>query len=1675
MRKIAPTLLVLFVSFVTLIAQPPSYSRARLEGASKLPNANYFALDTLGEQWYSTHPDDTSEMTGSLEYLRWQSFWQFRVTHEDSIPGYFRYAHQAVYQQSQTPFNCAGNNGSNWICLGPFSPSVSSTGGYNRNGRMDCIASYPGNPNIVFAGSLHSGLWKTTNFNSASPTWTNVTDYLNLAGLGASGIVIDPLVNSGGFHTIWISTASYRFDFAFYGIGVLRSVDGGTTWQQTGLSPLAQQGMQTFDIILDISSPVNSRTLFAMVNKYIYRSVDDGVSWTVGQATIPAIVGNGYGQDIQMIDADVHPTNSNIVYASTNGPHSTFCLTSARYYRSTDGGQNFQDLTQTALSPAPTLFFEWLEVETTPANPNVVYIMGFSNGNDGNFYRYIYKSTDAGINFALVSIGTTPETNQMVVSQNDENVLYFFDGIRMFRSIDGGVSNCQVNNASAPYYHSDVRSIFIEQATAGGVNDLVYFTTDGGITTVQFSSPSSCGATTVYADKNGIGLNITQFYGLDIAEEDPDYVVAGAQDNHQMRLLNGTWSQVGGVGDGQEVLFNDNCYTTGYYGRANTGITNLPIDYMNNSFTGSVGVFPLLNQHCMVTRPMYFDRDNDYIYTGYADITRRPAFCPQNNTGSWQLVSNFSAPPWNMSPVRKITSFDINERDRNTIYCSFYAFGPTRAFFKTNDGGATWTDLTGGLSALQYHIITDIVTDPSNANKIWVTLSGFANNVGENRVYYSSDGGATWNDASSGLSNFPTNCIVYEKGTNDGLYLGTDMGVFYHNATMSNPYWVCYSQNIPPSAYVIDLEISYCAKTITAATYGRSIWQSNLSPSSQSVPITYPTNATLIGRKLFNCDLVVVPGTTLTISGSTTEIDMTKGHKIIVQRGGKLIVDGAKITSACNDFWKGIEVWGTPTQPQGNTSSNGQGTVTIINGATIENAEVGVAATRFDATGLPDFQYGGGIIRAVSANFRNNITATQLWAYHGSIASNFSYFKNCNFETDANWLNNTVYPKSFVDLYEVDRVSLLGCSFKNTAPGNFPVGNQGTGIFSVDAMFRVADYCPTPICNNPVSSSFQNLTYGVNGSASMPILNCNVDKSTFTNCDKGVSLRGIDYCSTTRCQFTISPGGLTTPHFGIYYDNCSGFQVDQNTFTGTGIPGYNVGIVIRDSRDRSNLVYNNTLDNLHVALEALGDNDGGNMYDGLRFNCNDMTNNLFDVFVTNATNQNSITTDIGRVQGQLDVNSPNPKQLVRNTYSATCVGTNENQYRVTKTSPSPIIHEHHTTVSTLPQCKDGLVATTQRNYTFSKAQDCPSSFAVVNNQSTLRQLLITYTNNIAAQKALVDGNSTASLLSVINTGSPGQIKNTLLAAGPYLSDQVLIAAIQHNLPPGTLKEIIVPNSPVTPEVMTVLNGIGLPNGIRNQINAAQTGMSPRGKLEMHISQLQYERDVLLSERIRMVLNDTTILHPMDTVIKIIKSENIPDQKCKLASAYVTVKDFVKADSLLDAMEIQEPLDNFCQLTRILIELRQAVNGCLALHTDTVKTILLENFALHKEEEGCAQAHALLIKAFSSLYLEDVVFPESENAQRQSPEENQLEEHSDFKAYPNPASDNILVEYKLSESELPTSLVIIDATGREIIRQELLSDQTSVLVDISLLANGLYIWRVENDSKVLHSDKFSVIK
>ncbi len=205
-----------------------------------------------------------------------------------------------------------------WTNLG----TNSSNGGYAGIGRINCIAFHPTDDNTFWVGSPSGGIWKTTD---GGANWTILND--GQLVLGVSAIVIPS--DYATSNTIYIATGDR--DGGSMGslsggqaadnvsIGVLKSTDGGTTWNTTGLSYLKNAGKIIYSLRIH---PTNNSILFASTTDSIYKSTDGGTTWA---GKTPNVWG----------DIEFKPGDPSIMYASSLPYGGTYIN------RSTNSGENW--------------------------------------------------------------------------------------------------------------------------------------------------------------------------------------------------------------------------------------------------------------------------------------------------------------------------------------------------------------------------------------------------------------------------------------------------------------------------------------------------------------------------------------------------------------------------------------------------------------------------------------------------------------------------------------------------------------------------------------------------------------------------------------------------------------------------------------------------------------------------------------------------------------------------------------------------------------------------------------------------------------------------------------------------------------------------------------------------------------------------------------------------------------------------------------------------------------------------------------------------------------------------------------------------------------------------------------------------------------------------------------
>ncbi len=455
-------------------------------------------------------------------------------------------------------------------------------------------------------------------------------------------------------------------------------------------------------------------------------------------------------------------------------PNTVYASTSSGIAKSTDKGATWT--TAGSVSGGGRV-----SIAVTDVNPLVVYALG----ENGNFY----KSTNGGTSFiALTSPNSVANfygyyDAVLACSPLDENKV-FVAGMNIAKTSNGG----STWSAAGTNIHVDNHSLEFMP----GNNNVIWCGNDGSI----YSSTNSG---TSWNDL-GNGIGIKQYYRMGASTINPYTMLAGAQDNGTDRLVGTSWRKVYGA-DGMECLIdrtNDQNMIVSWQNGNLLKSTNGGTNFTNITPASGDWTTPFI-QDPVVATTLVGGWDKVYRSTNFGD--------------TWTAISNstFSG---------TIYAVAMTEANNNYIYAA--SLGVMQ---RTTNTGASWTTITTGLP-VNGTGITYIAVSNSDPNKVWVTLTGYS---AGNKVFYSSNGGTTWSNYSGSLPNVPVNCIVYQKNSQDAVYIGTDFGIYYRDATL--PDWIPYNTGLP-NVIVYELEINDNIQKIRAATFGRSIWESELNSSS---------------------------------------------------------------------------------------------------------------------------------------------------------------------------------------------------------------------------------------------------------------------------------------------------------------------------------------------------------------------------------------------------------------------------------------------------------------------------------------------------------------------------------------------------------------------------------------------------------------------------------------------------------------------------------------------------------------------------------------------------------------------------------------------------------------------------------------------------------------------------
>ena len=687
-----------------------------------------------------------------------------------------------------------------------------NVGPAGMSGRITAIDVVLNSPEHIYVGSASGGVWESKD---GGVEWKPIFDDQPSLAIGAIKI------NQQNPSEIWVGTGEGNpRNSQNSGKGIFRTLDGGKTWMQMGLTDTKV----IHRILIDEHNP---STIFAGAagsqwgpnpERGVYKSTDSGNTWN------RVLFSNDTSGVADMV---MDPTNPRKIIAAlyqhtrtpwdfkSGGPGSGLYITY-------DGGDKWKKITDEEGLPKGQLGRIGLAI--APSKPDIVYALIEAKENG------LYKSTDGGEHWSLVStknIGNRPfYYNEIYVDPKNENRLWNLysyvskseDGGRTFETIlDYGKA---VHPDHHAFWISPDNPDFMLDGNDGGLN----ISRDGG------HNWSFCS-----------NIPAGQFYHLNVDNDYPYNLYGGLQDN-------GSWVgpsfvlKAGGIrnqdwrelyfGDGFDVLPKLSDTRHGWAMSQGGNLAYYDRETGFNEFIKPVhpdGIYLRFNWNAAMAA---VPGEDCGIYYG-SQFVHRSLDCGR----TWEIIS----PDLTTNDTLKqkqnksggLTVDVTTAENHTTILCIAPSTIDPKVIWVgtddgnlqlTRDGGRTWTNLISRINGCPAGAwIPQIEASTYQAGEAFVVVNQYRRNDPKAYTFHTTDYGATWTNivTDQQVTSF-VQCIVQDPvvrgllflGADDGLYVSTDMG----------KNWSRFPAKIFPRVSTTDLKIHPTDHSLAIATFGRALW-----------------------------------------------------------------------------------------------------------------------------------------------------------------------------------------------------------------------------------------------------------------------------------------------------------------------------------------------------------------------------------------------------------------------------------------------------------------------------------------------------------------------------------------------------------------------------------------------------------------------------------------------------------------------------------------------------------------------------------------------------------------------------------------------------------------------------------------------------------------------------------
>jgi len=680
-----------------------------------------------------------------------------------------------------------------WRALGP----------HNNGGRTLALAFNPQNPRTLYAGSASGGLWCSKSAGVGTRAWERVsTGYPVLA---VSSIAFAPedsetvYIGTGEVYNIEAAGtgAAYRSTRGTYGIGVLKSKDGGRSW----IKSLDWSYNQQHGVWAVVVNPLNPRTVWTATTDGTYLSKNAGASWRrvhdVAMAT----------------DLVVHTRDTSIVVVACGN----FGSSGHGLYRTADAGASWSKI----MGGVPPVFNGKAMLAASPSFPDLIVASignGFTPDSPDNA-TWLCNSYDGGANWTIMptpdysrwqgwfahDVAIDPVDSTRVIAAGIDVWASNASGLHLTQKTFWNLTYAGPVPPGAPegpsnYSHADHHDVIFHPTDP----EVFYLANDGGVFRSTDGGES-------YEGCNG-GYQTTQFYnGFACSPLDSNLALGGLQDNGTVVYRGSpTWDRnvIGGDGCWAAVDASDDLILYGSWQGLN----------LVKSTDGGRSWFrlpvPSSSGPTSFVAPFVVGvSDPDVIYAG-----RDRVFRSENGGRDWVVTHDGRALDGN--PVFAMAVSPINS---NRVYAATAPYLQGPGLFRTDDGGRTWENIT---HALPDRFPTDLFVDAGNDDVVYVTFSGF----GTSHLFRSKDAGRRWLDIGAGLPDVPAQAVAADPDAPQHIYVGNDIGVYL--SLDGGAHWRPFNDGLPEAVIAMDLVISAQNRALKLATHGNGVYERALASSA---------------------------------------------------------------------------------------------------------------------------------------------------------------------------------------------------------------------------------------------------------------------------------------------------------------------------------------------------------------------------------------------------------------------------------------------------------------------------------------------------------------------------------------------------------------------------------------------------------------------------------------------------------------------------------------------------------------------------------------------------------------------------------------------------------------------------------------------------------------------------